>query len=243
MALFLAAVLLAAASGCRAMWGPMSRSAPDDAQTADRRSGEVFQSVGNGFQVRQPVVSWKRKLRENVVTQQLDYSCGSAALATLVRYYFRDELTEQDVLRVIFQRLAQAQDPRAELKDRIENGFSMLDLLNAAKDLGYLAAAVRIPIAKLQESQAPVIVRIEKYGFKHFVVLRGVHDHTVYLADPIRGNIRLSIQEFLAEWSGESLFLGKPGFGLPQHHPLALTVEGPARPELEVARQALFPAP
>jgi hypothetical protein len=51
----------------------------------------------------------------------------------------------------------------------------------------------------------------------------------------------LSADEFLKQWSGEVLVLGKAGFGLPKEHPLALRVEGPARPELEVARQAMFP--
>lgn len=202
--------------------------------------GEVFQSVGNGFQVRRPAKSWRESQRDNVILQRLDYSCGSGALATQLRYYFEDDITEQHVLEAIFQRINRSDKPKEELEDRIKNGFSMLDLLNAAKDLGYLGAVVRIPFSKLAESQAPVIVRIEKYKYKHFVVFRGVYEDTVYLADPIRGNVRLSVQEFLDQWSGESLFLGKQGFGLPKEYPMALKVRGPARPELQVARQALF---
>jgi predicted double-glycine peptidase len=233
-------VAAAAAGGCRAVTeSAVSTSADPSAQTAQQ--SEVFQSVGNGFQVRQSIKSWRDFQRDNVVIQRLDYSCGSAALATLLRYYFEDDVGEQEVLETIFARLRRSENPQAELKDRIENGFSMLDLLNASKDLGYLGAVVRIPIAKLAQSQAPVIVRIEKYGYKHFVVFRGIHDDTVYLADPIRGNVRLSVQEFLDQWSGESLFLGKTGFGLPEDFPMALRVRGPARPELQVARQALFP--
>jgi predicted double-glycine peptidase len=230
------ALAAAAATGCQSI----TDSAASSHANAPSHS-EFFQPVGNGFQVRRPAKTWRTLQRDNVVIQRLDYSCGSAALATLLRYYFEDDISEQDVLKTIFARLGRSQDPQAELKDRIENGFSMLDLLNASKDLGYLGAVVRIPIAKLAQSQAPVIVRIEKLGYKHFVVFRGIHDDTVYLADPIRGNVRLSIEEFLQQWSGESLFLGKQGFGLPKDYPLALRVTGPARPEFEVARQALFP--
>ncbi|HUT13337.1 MAG TPA: C39 family peptidase [Thermoguttaceae bacterium] len=193
------------------------------------------------LRARTPVTSWRTIQRENVVMQRLDYSCGAASLATILRYYFEDNVTETDVLRTIFLRLAKSENPQEELKDRIKNGFSMLDLLNAAKDLGYLGAVVRIPLSKLAKSKAPVIVRIEKMGYEHFVVFRGVVEDRVYLADPIRGNIRLSAKRFLDQWSGESLFLGKTGFGLPEEYPLAIRVWGPARPEMEIARQALFP--
>lgn len=233
-------VAAAAGGGCRAVTeSTISNDAGSAAQETPQ--SHFFQTAGNGFQVRQPAKSWRSLQRDNVVIQRLDYSCGSAALATLLRYYFEDDTGEQEILETIFARLRRSQNPQAELKDRVENGFSMLDLLNASKDLGYLGAVVRIPIAKLAQSQAPVIVRIEKYDYKHFVVFRGIHDDTVYLADPIRGNVRLSVQEFLNQWSGESLFLGKSGFGLPKEYPMVLRVRGPARPELQVARQALFP--
>jgi hypothetical protein len=201
----------------------------------------LYAAPDAAIRVRVPMKSWRAMQRENVVFQRMDYSCGSAAMATMFRYYFEDNITEKDVLKKIFESLAKSDDPQKELKDRIENGFSMLDLLNVAKDFGYLGAVVRIPLEKLAESKAPVIVKITKLKYEHFVVFRGVHDNTVYLADSVRGNVRLSTQEFLEQWSGESLFLGKPGFGLPEDHPLAIRVIGPARPELEVARQAMFP--
>ena len=188
----------------------------------------------------QEVDSWRTIQRSNVVMQKWDYSCGSAALATLLRYYFEDDITEQIVMNAIFTRLGRASDPRAEIKDRFEQGFSMLDLLNAAKDLGYLGAVVRIPIEKMAESQAPVIVRIEKHGYKHFVVFRGVVEDRVFLADPIRGNVRLSVDEFMKQWSGESLFLGKSGFGLPEEYPLAIDKSVSPQPELEFAHQAVL---
>ena len=117
----------------------------------------------------------------------------------------------------------------------------MLDLLKSAQELGYLGAVVRIPYSKLSQSKAPVIVRIEKFGYKHFVVFRGDREGTVYLADPARGNVRLAVEEFLPQWSGEALFLGKAGFGLPEDHPLAIRGDLPPQPELEIARRALFP--
>lgn len=227
-------LLLVVITGCRII-------TPEERKQLPKHHEFVAASI-NGTVVRGNTRSWRSIQQHNLVMQRFDYSCGSAALATMLRYYFEDDVDEQVVIKAIFQRLGKADKPQEELKDRFDNGFSMLDLLNAGKDLGYQGAVVRLKLQKLSESQAPVIVRIEKFEYKHFVVVRGIYDRTVFLADPIRGNIRLSVQEFMQQWSGEALFLGKAGFGLPKDHPLALDKSIPARPELEVARQALYDA-
>jgi predicted double-glycine peptidase len=35
---------------------------------------------------------------QNVVLQRFDYSCGAGALATLMRYYFGDAVSEEAIL-------------------------------------------------------------------------------------------------------------------------------------------------
>ncbi|EIJ47713.1 hypothetical protein GWL_19540 [Herbaspirillum sp. GW103] len=60
---------------------------------------------------------------QEIERQTLDYSCGAAALAILLRLYFDHPVEEQDVLADIITRL-----PKPELADRIKHGFSMLDL-------------------------------------------------------------------------------------------------------------------
>lgn len=51
-----------------------------------------------------------KQLRDlNVVKQQLDYSCGSAAMATLLRYYFGDQTSEQAILDKLFAPLNEKQ--------------------------------------------------------------------------------------------------------------------------------------
>ena len=40
---------------------------------------------------------------ENIVKQQHDYSCGSAALATLLKYYLGDDLTEEQVIQGLME--------------------------------------------------------------------------------------------------------------------------------------------
>lgn len=231
----------AVGSGGCATWTKFGAKDGKPAPPPKFDSGELLLPLPGGGQIKHEPRSWRSFQRENIVFQKFDYSCGSAALATLLRYYFQDPYGEDVVLQVILRVLARSPDPKAELEDRIKQGFSMYDLFLVSKELGYQAAVVRLPIDKLAKLPAPTLVRIEKMGYKHFVVVRGIHDNTVYLADPARGNIRMSSDEFLKQWSGEVLVLGKAGFGLPKDHPLALKVEGPARPELQIAREALYP--
>ena len=44
-------------------------------------------------------------------------------------------------------------------------------------------------------------MRIKKDEYEHFVVYRGILNDRVFLADSIRGNIRLSICEFSRQWT------------------------------------------
>lgn len=247
--------LMAAFSGCQITKPAGGRGALRP-QWSGR--GEIFETAPGGLQIRRSTPSWSTRQRENIVMQRYDYSCGSAALATVLRYYFQDDIDESKVLIAIFLSLKYSDlkswserspsEIEAAWEERKREGFSMGDLVNAVKVLNkarnaeiYSAAVVRRPLEVLAKLPAPAIVRIEKYGYKHFVVVRGIRDGTVYLADPVRGNLRLSVQEFQAQWSGEFLVLGKTGFGLPADYPLAVRVEGSSRPELDVARQVLFP--
>jgi predicted double-glycine peptidase len=69
---------------------------------------------------------------------------------------------------------------------------------------------------------APVIVFIQAGGYKHFAVLRGVSWRRVYLADPARGNLRMSLERFLDEWGGIIFVLGKKGEENIRDYPLAI---------------------
>jgi len=70
--------------------------------------------------------------------------------------------------------------------------------------------------------------------------LKGARGDRIYLADPSRGNIRMSVDRFAREWSGIALVLGKSGFGLPQKYPLALDDQEPVQNELLEARKSLY---
>jgi len=182
-----------------------------------------------------PIRSWRELRDQNVVRQQFDYSCGAAALATLMRFYFGYDVSEETILSGILARM-----PGDEVRDRTAKGLSLLDLKLQAERMGFQAAAVRLNFAALPKLQGPIVIHLQRPGYNHFAILRGVRGDRVYLADPSRGNVRLSIDRFAQEWSGIALVLGRPGFGLPQTYPLALDDQEHAPNETLAARRSLY---
>lgn len=159
-----------------------------------------------------------KELRDrHVVKQALDYSCGAAALATLLKYYYGDSTSEGDILVLLQAGLTQE-----ELLVKAQRGFSLLDLKRTAQVKGYQAAGFRLRPEHLTQLVAPVMVFVEPLGYKHFAVLRGVRDGRVYLADPARGNLRMRLDQFVQEWEQGIVFvLGKAGEEKIDTYPLA----------------------
>ena len=162
-----------------------------------------------------------------VVKQQFDYSCGAAALATLLTYYFGDATSEQDVLKTLMAELT-----KDERRLKAWRGFSLLDLKHTAQARGYRAAGFKLTIEQLMQLAAPVIVFVQPLGYPHFAVLRGIDRGRVFLADPARGNLRMSIARFLGEWDGIVFVLGKAGEEHIKTYPLALPRPEHIQPEL-----------
>ncbi len=162
--------------------------------------------------------SWREIRIQNIVMQGADYSCGAAALATILRYYWQDNITEEKVLHTINEFLT-----IAELKDRMENGLSMEDLRRAAVDMDYLSEVGTITFHELTQSKVPLLVGISADGYDHFVVVRGVFQNRVYLADPIRGNIRVPVNLFVTQWQKNAvLVVLKPDVKPPTFTPLTV---------------------
>lgn len=180
------------------------------------------------------VKSWKALNEQNVIMQRYDYSCGVASLATLMRYYFREDLTEQSLLKEINNIFSEQ-----ELYVIKQSGLSFLELEKLSQLKGYQVATVRLNVEALKQLRGPVLVFVQPGGYKHFAILRGVVEDRVFLADPSRGNIRMSVDRFLEEWDGQTLILGKKGFGLPADYPLAIYQYPKFRHELLLLREFL----
>jgi predicted double-glycine peptidase len=170
--------------------------------------------------------------------QRYDYSCGAASLATLMRYYFKEDLTEQSLLNEINTMFNEQ-----ELKVIKQSGLSFLELEKISQMKGYQVASVRLNVVALKQLKGPVLVFVQPEGYKHFAILRGVVEDRVFLADPSRGNIRMSVARFVEEWHGQTLILGKKGFGLPANHPLTIYHRPGFRNELMILREFQRNAP
>ncbi len=137
---------------------------------------------------------------QNIIKQQYDYSCGSAALATLLNYYLGEDMSEQQVI----QGLMDYGDARA-IEER--RAFSLLDMKQFVSVLGYQGMGYTAEIEDLRTLGKPCIVPIEFFGYKHFVVVKGIHAGHVFIADPYMGNTSFSIPNFQQMWYKNILFL------------------------------------
>lgn len=144
------------------------------------------------------VTSFKARRFEGVVPQQYDYSCGSAAIATLLSHHFERPTIEREA----FDRMWALGD-----QDRIrKEGFSLYEMKLYLEALGYKADGFRVPLDKVISVGVPVIVMIEIEGYKHFVVLKGIRDGWVLVGDPALGLKRWTRPEFEAAMVGDIVF-------------------------------------
>jgi len=169
---------------------------------ADAESDSTFR--GEGGRASKHMRTWKELRDRNVVKQKNDYSCGSSALATLMGIGFGDKVNEAEVIKLILQ-----DKTEAEIKDIEKNGYSLLDLKQAAEKMGYTTAMYKLQLAHLRQLKGPVLIYIVHHELKHFAVFKRIRGDRVYLADPARGNVRMSIYRFEREWPGYILAIGK----------------------------------
>ena len=91
-----------------------------------------------------------KELRDQyVVKQQLDYSCGAAALATLMVHYYGENTSEKEILELLNTRLETMTKEEQARKTRI--GFSLLDLKIVAQQKGYRAAGFKLTVDQLPQ--------------------------------------------------------------------------------------------
>ncbi|WP_304772313.1 C39 family peptidase [Undibacterium sp.] len=152
----------------------------------------------------------------HITRQAFDYSCGSAALVTILNYHLGLSVTEQQAMEGMLE--------RGE-KEKIiaRRGFSLLDMKRYVASLNLESAGFRAEVKDLLTLEHPAIVPIDYAGAKHFVVLRGVRDGIVFIADPSAGNIVFSLKEFATLWDRNTLFIIYPQKNLPPLGQLALS--------------------
>ncbi|MBS3803505.1 MAG: C39 family peptidase [Oleiphilaceae bacterium] len=147
-----------------------------------------------------PVTSFQERRFDRIFQQEYDFSCGSAAVASLLTFHYDDEFSEREVFESMLA-LADAGKVRQE-------GFSMLDMKNFLGAEGYQADGIRLPLKGLREQvRLPTIVLLNLNGFRHFVVIKGINDKEVLVGDPARGVNAYSHQEFEESWDGTAFVI------------------------------------
>jgi hypothetical protein len=143
------------------------------------------------------VMSWRDIPFRTVVRQQYDFSCGSAAVATLLRFHYGRDVTETQAFRLMY-------DTGDQAKIR-SVGFSMLDMKRYLEALGYRADGFRISLDRLAQMRIPAIALIDRDGYRHFVVIKGVRGDKVLVGDPSRGLEVHDRAKFEGWWNGIAL--------------------------------------
>lgn len=149
------------------------------------------------------VVSYRDIPFRTVVRQQYDFSCGSAALATLLRHHYGLDVDERAVFEAMFATGDQERIRRV--------GFSLLDMKRYLASNGYQADGFRLTLDDLAKSGSPAIIMVDNAGYRHFAVLKGVDQSRVLVGDPAIGLKTYSREEFADIWNGVAFMLSDPG--------------------------------
>jgi predicted double-glycine peptidase len=141
-----------------------------------------------------PVRSILERRYTTVVRQQFDFSCGSAALATLLRFHYNEPVDERITFAGMWRDGDQAQIRKL--------GFSFLDMKRFLAAHNLAADGYRVSLDEIAKAQLPGIALITVFGYRHFVVVKGVEPDSVLLGDPALGLRRVSRHEFTKSWNG-----------------------------------------
>lgn len=153
--------------------------------------------AGGAFSV--PVKSMRESRFTSTTRQQFDFSCGSAALSTMLSHHYAFPVREQDVFAEMFERGD---------KDKIRReGFSLLDMKNYLDAHGFKADGFKADLDQLAKTGIPAIVLVKENGYNHFVVVKGLKGGRVLIGDPSAGTRALPRARFEAMWQSRILFV------------------------------------
>ncbi|WP_144012309.1 cysteine peptidase family C39 domain-containing protein [Deinococcus sp. LM3] len=133
----------------------------------------------------------------SVVGQTSDFTCGPAALATLLTHYYGRPVAEQTLTE------RSVADMQARGKEVVE-GITLLSLRNALGSESISSAGYKLTLEQLRVVLAqglPVVANVV-YPKGHYYLVLAVDDQNVLLADPSWGVRSQPIRNFLNAWNG-----------------------------------------
>ena len=135
--------------------------------------------------VKQPVTNGAAKVP--VIMQMEALECGAACLAMVLAYYGK------------WVPLEQVRSDCGVSRD----GSNARNVLKAARNYGLEAAGYRYEPEDLKkEGHFPCIVHWE---FNHFIVVNGIKGNMVYVNDPARGSVTMTMEQFDGGFTGVCL--------------------------------------
>jgi uncharacterized protein len=171
----------------------------------------VFGNVVPGLPVLTKPIRSMRDLRyRDMVHQQNDFTCGAAALATVLQYVYGRKTSESDIVDDMLK--------NTDADTARRNGFSLLDMKRYVERIGLRAHGYRVDRTSLLALKIPVIALQTTRGYAHFVVVKRVRDGIVYVADPALGHREMPLDDFVAASNG--IVLAVVGTGLQQKNAL-----------------------
>ena len=148
--------------------------------------------VGGAYRVR--VESLKERRFRTVLRQGHDFSCGAASLASLLTFHYRRPTAEAEVFTAML-----AEGDAEKIR---RQGFSLLDMQRYLAGLGLAADGFRVTLDRLAAAGLPAITLIDLNGYRHFVLIKGIHDDAVLVGDPATGVKVYRRDAFEAIWLG-----------------------------------------
>lgn len=172
-----------------------------------RSSVESVPQAGGAYTL--SVVSYRDMPFRTVIRQQYDFSCGSAALATLLRYQYGQDVDEASIFKVMY-----ALGDKAAIQ---KHGFSLADMKNYLHSKGMRSDGYKLPLEKFALGHTPAIAVIRVKQYKHFVVIKSIRNGIVLVGDPALGLKSYTLADFQAVWDGV-VFIIHDKVADPTHH-------------------------
>lgn len=138
-----------------------------------------------------------------------DRSCGSAALATILRHSFKVDVNEMDVITGLL-----TYGDRKSIVKRA--AFSFYDMKHFLEAIGYTGTGYTINGQVSYEQfnkddfktiKNTTIIPIKINGYSHFAIYRAFDDRYVYLGSPLYGNICVTFNDLSKVIIKKSIFV------------------------------------
>ncbi|QLG13283.1 C39 family peptidase (plasmid) [Deinococcus sp. D7000] len=133
----------------------------------------------------------------SVVGQTSDFTCGPAAIATLLTHYYGQPVSEQSVT----ERSVADMNSRGKA---VTEGLTLLSLRNVLSQESVAGSGYKLTLEQLREVLAaglPVVANVV-YPKGHYYLVLAVDDQNVLLADPSWGVRSQPLDNFLNVWNG-----------------------------------------